>query len=63
MEEFLAQAFEAFGPLILKLLADWQADHNTTAIPTIEQLRSDYLGTIDSYLAQGAAWRAANPDA
>ena len=63
MSEFLVQLFNAFGPLVLQLIQQWQADHNTTELPTMAQLEASYHATIASYLAEGAAWRATHPDA
>jgi len=61
MAELLVQLLTVFGPLVLKLVQQWQADHNTTALPTIEQLTDDYQSTIDAYLAEGAAYKASHP--
>jgi len=63
MGEVLGKLFVAFTPLVLKLITDWQQANNTTRMPTLEELTGDYQDTIDSYLAEGAAWRAAHPDA
>lgn len=63
MAALILQLFQTFGPLVLQLVKQWQQDHNTTDIPTIEQLTADYQATIDGYLAEGKAWRDAHPDA
>jgi len=60
--EFLTQVLQTFGPLVLQLVSQWQQDHRTSQLPTIEDLRRDYQDLIDSYLAEGAAWRAAHPE-
>jgi len=49
--------------LVLKLIMDWQQRNNTTRIPTLEELTTDFQSTIDGYLAEGQAWRDAHPNA
>ena len=63
MSDLLEQLFFSFTPLVLKLIGEWQKTHNTTRVPTIEELKSDYEETIDGYLTEGAAWRAKHPKA
>jgi hypothetical protein len=63
MGEVLGKLFVAFTPLVLKLITDWQQANNTTRMPTLEELTTDYQDTIDSYLAEGAAWRQSHPNA
>lgn len=63
MGELLGQLLNSFAPLVLSLIATWQKDHDTTRLPTLDELRADYLAEIDSYLAEGAAWRATHPNA
>jgi len=63
MSEVLKGLFSAFTPLVLKLIMDWQQRNNTTRIPTLEELTTDFQSTIDGYLAEGQAWRDAHPNA
>ncbi len=61
MGELLLKLFNSFSPLVLQLVKDWQKANNTTEIPTMEQLVSEYQKIIDGYLAEGKAWRDAHP--
>ena len=63
MSELLIQLLNTFGPLVLNLVKRWQQEHATTELPTLEELTRDYQAEIDGYLAEGATWRAAHPDA
>ena len=63
MGSLLLELFNSFGPVVLGLIKRWQEEHRTTELPTLEELTRDYQAEIDGYLAEGAAWRAAHPDA
>jgi hypothetical protein len=47
-------------PLVTKVISDYKASHNG-AEPTDEEILATFHANIDSYLAEGAAWRLLHP--
>lgn len=60
MNQLLIQLFAVFGPIAAKVIQRLM-ERNNGRMPTDEEMYTEFIGNADKYLAEGVAWKAANP--
>jgi hypothetical protein len=62
MPSLIAQLLALFVPIVTNIIAKHQAA-NGGAMPTDAEITAEFTANLDTYLLEGATWRAAHPDA
>lgn len=60
--EVILGIFNAVAPIVKDIVKKHQDAHNGQ-MPTDEEVTAAFNQNIDAHLAEGAAWRAAHPNA
>lgn len=61
MSQIIIALFGIFGPIITGIIQGYMESHNG-AMPTDAEILAEFQKNIDSYLAEGEAWKAEHPE-